>query len=95
MTSEARAIHELLSRRGVGRRELFLTQREGKSLPGGLESVSGFCLEAGGHVYGFWLTWNDGAGRLDLAPFYRVDQPERRFGEEPELARARARLSTG
>ncbi|MDQ3702540.1 MAG: hypothetical protein M3442_16695, partial [Chloroflexota bacterium] len=35
----------------------FLVQEEGKALPGGVETLSGFVLTQSGEVYGWWLDW--------------------------------------
>src|SRR5829696_9062560 len=67
---ERQAIDRLLGARGIGRHALFLTQREGIALPGGLESVSGFVLDDLGQVHGFWLAWDDERRALTLTPFY-------------------------
>lgn len=89
---ERRAIHRLLGERGIGRHALFLTQREGRTLPGGLEAVSGFVLDARGRVHGFWLTWDDARQILTLAPFYPVDDADRAFAEDAEYQEARRAL---
>src|SRR4051812_16536290 len=78
-SGERRAIDRLLAERGVGRHALFLTQREGIALPGGLEAVSGFVLDDRGGVHGFWLAWDDARQALTLDPFYPVRDPEREF----------------
>src|SRR3954451_22769972 len=85
---ERQAIDRLLGELGIGRHALFLTQREGVTLPGGLESVSGFVLDHQGRVHGFWLAWDDTRGRLTLAPFYPVDNPDAEFGEDAEYQAA-------
>jgi hypothetical protein len=89
---ERHAIDRLLGERGIGRHALFLTQREGVTLPGDLESVSGFVLDHQGRVHGFWLAWDDTRGRLTLAPFYPVDNPDAEFGEDAEYQAARRDL---
>ena len=95
MTPERRAIARLLSERGIERHALFLTQREGTVLPGGLEAVSGFVLDAHGAVHGFWLTWDDADQRCTLAPFYRVEDAEGAFAEDAEYQAARRSLGLG
>jgi hypothetical protein len=94
VSRERRAIAELLRERGVGRHALFLTQREGAILPGGLEAVSGFVLDARGSVHGFWLAWDDRRRALTLAPYYLVDDAEAKmaFAEDGEYQAARRAL---
>ena len=82
--ASARPIDRLLGERGIGRHALFLTQREGITLPGGLENLSGFVLDHHGPVHGFWLAWDDKGQRLTLAPFYAVAEPYAEFGEDAE-----------
>jgi hypothetical protein len=89
---ERRLIARLLKERGIGRHALFLTQREGIELPNGLEAVSGFALDAGGRVYGFWLAWDDERHAHTLAPFYPVEHPERAFARDEEYHAARRAL---
>ncbi|HEX9016432.1 MAG TPA: hypothetical protein VF960_10625 [Chloroflexota bacterium] len=89
--SPGEIVARLLARRGIGRHALFLTQQEGKMLPGGVESLSGFVLTGGGEVYGFWLEWDDSAGEYTLDPWYLVEDPSR-FAGDPEYRRARRRL---
>jgi hypothetical protein len=92
MTAERRAIARLLRERGIRRHALFLTQREGTMLPGGLEAVSGFALDRRGGVHGFWLGWDDDRQALTLAPFYVVEDAEAAFAEDAEYLAARRRL---
>jgi hypothetical protein len=92
VTAERRAISRLLNERGIGRHALFLTQREGTTLPGGLEAVSGFVLDERGRVHGFWLAWDEGRQALTLAPFYPVEEAEAAFAEDREYQAARRDL---
>jgi hypothetical protein len=92
VTAERRAIDRLLRERGIGRHALFLTQREGTILPGGLEAISGFVLDERGRVYGFWLAWDDARNVLDLAPFYEVSNVEDAFRDDAEYRTARREL---
>ena len=91
-TAEHRAIARLLRERGIGRHALFLTQREGTTLPGGLEAVSGFVLDHLGGVHGFWLAWDDDRRALTLAPFYPVEDAEATFMDDAEYQAARRAL---
>ena len=91
-TPERRAIARLLRERGIGRHALFLTQREGRTLPGGIEAVSGFVLDRHGRVHGFWLAWDDDRQALTLSPFYPVEDAEAAFAEDREYQAARRAL---
>jgi hypothetical protein len=91
-TPEARAIASLLRARGIRKHALFLTAREGTLLPNGLESVSGFALDASGRVHAFWLDWDAEAGATILAPCYAVERPEDAFAEDAEYHAARRSL---
>jgi hypothetical protein len=91
-TAERRAIARLLRERGIGRHALFLTQREGTILPGGLEVVSGFVLDERGRVHGFWLAWDDDRQALTLSPFYPLEEAEATFLDDAEYRAARRAL---
>jgi hypothetical protein len=84
-------VDRLLRRRGVGRHAYFLVQQEGTELPGGVEAVSGFVLDAHGRVHGFWLGWDPRRRRHALDPWYPVPDPST-FQDDPEYRRARAAL---
>ena len=92
MTAEQRAIARLLRERGIGRHALFLTQREGTALPGGVEAVSGFVRDGRGRVHGFWLSWDEDRQALTLSPFYLVEDAEAAFAEDAEYQAARRTL---
>ena len=85
-------IERLLEERGIRRYALFLVQREGLTLPGGVEAVSGFALDGDGRVHGFWLDWDHEKKAYTLAPFYEVDQPESAFPQDQEYRSARRTL---
>ncbi len=91
-TPTARIIRGLLARRGIRRYALFLTQGEGKQLPGGVEAISGFVLADEGKVHGFWLDWDEDARSYVLDPWYRVEDPSD-FASDPEYLRARQVLN--
>ena len=92
ITPERRAIARLLRERGIGRHALFLTQREGTTLPGGLEALSGFVLDQQERVHGFWLAWDDDRRALTLTPFYSVEDAEATFMDDAEYQAARRAL---
>jgi hypothetical protein len=94
-TRERDVVERLLRARGIRRFALFLTQREGLDLPGGLEALSGFALDASGAVYGFWLSWDEARREHVLAPFYPVDDPEAAFGDDAEYRAARRAVARG
>jgi hypothetical protein len=82
----------LLRARGIGPHALFLTQREGTVLPGGLESLSGFVLDGAGRVHGFWLAWDETTQALTLAPFHLVEDAAHAFADDDEYHAARREL---
>lgn len=88
-TRERTVVERLLAARGIRRCALFLTQREGLDLPGGLEAISGFVLDASGAVHGFWLGWDPARRDYVLAPFYPVDAPATQFAADAEYRQAR------
>lgn len=90
-SAERQAIARLLRQHGIGRHALFLTQREGTALPGGLEAVSGFVLDGHGRVFGFWLGWDAVRRTLTLDPFYSVEDVAA-FAEDAEYQAARRAL---
>lgn len=92
---EGQQIARLLAERGIRRHALFLVQREGLTLPGGLEAISGFVVDDGGRVHGFWLAWDDRQEAHTLAPFYPVAEPERVFANDREYREARRALTLG
>ncbi|MGE3273173.1 MAG: hypothetical protein AB7P40_30860 [Chloroflexota bacterium] len=91
-TPERQAILHLLDARGIDRCELFLTQREGQRLPGGLEAVSGFVVDGQDRVYSFWLVWDDVRQHLALQPFGMVADAASIFADDAEYLAARRRL---
>lgn len=90
-TPAGEVIGRLLAERGIHRHATFLTQGEGKQLPGAIESLSGFVLTGDGEVHGFWLDWDEEAGRYVLDPWYRVEDVSQ-FADDPEYRRALERL---
>ena len=93
----APVLERLLAERGLGAGEWwpFLVQEEGKALPGGLESLSGFVLTRRGRVFGWWLDWDPARGDYALDRWWPVEEPEREFGADGEFRRARRRLRLG
>ena len=85
-------IRRLLEERGVRRYTLFLLQQDGTILSGNIEALSGFALDENGEVHGFWLGFDEASQDFKLDPFYKVDEPEDRFGTDMEYKRAQLRL---
>jgi hypothetical protein len=76
----------------------FLVQEEGKALPGGLESLSGYVLTRSGEVFGWWLDWDataPGDGDYTFDRWWKVARPQREFEQDGEYQRARERLGLG
>ena len=76
----------------AGQRAGFSLDELRTLLPNGLESLSGFVLDAGGRVHGFWLAWDAAAAAPTLAPFYRVEDPADAFADDVEYHAARRAL---
>ena len=69
----------------------FSPRGKARSFRGGIESLSGFVLTGDGKVYGFWLDWDENAGRYVLDPWYRVEDVSQ-LDSDPEYIKARAQL---
>ncbi|MCC7372300.1 MAG: hypothetical protein IT306_28050 [Chloroflexi bacterium] len=89
---ERQAIHRLLAEHGIRRYALFLMQQEGRLLPNGLETVSGFVLEGTAAVHSFWLSWDAARDAPTLAPFAPISEPETVFADDREYLAARRTL---
>src|SRR3954453_7133557 len=91
-TSTFSIIRRLLEERGVRRYTLFLLQQEGTMISGNIEALSGFALDENGEVHGFWLGYDESVQDFILDSFYKVEEPETRFGSDTEFKRAQLRL---
>jgi hypothetical protein len=69
----------------------FLVQGEGKQLPFGIESQSGFVLSRDGRVFAWWLDATSGGAPV-LDRWRLVDDPEHAFARDPEYRAARIKL---
>ncbi len=90
-TPTGQILRRLLLQKGIDRFAPFLTQQEGRMLPGGIESVSGFVLTGEGELYGFWLDWDDREKGYVLEPWYRIEDPAE-FAGDPDYQQARRQL---
>ncbi len=61
-------------------------------LSGNIEALSGFALDENGEVHGFWLGYDESVQDFILDSFYKVEEPEARFGSDTEFKRAQLRL---
>ncbi len=89
----APVLEALFAKKGIPTGEWwpFFVQGEGKDLPGGLESLSGFLLTRDGRVFGWWLDAGpDGAPALDR--WWPVEDPQQEFAHDPEYRAAKRHL---
>jgi hypothetical protein len=86
-------LDRLIRRKGLARYGLFFVTAEGKELPDGSESGSGFAISADGRVYFFWIDWDHKAGRPYLETWEEVPIEEHwATNREYQLARVAAGL---
>jgi hypothetical protein len=84
---------ELLHERGLRRYGVFGVTTEGKRLPGGSETASGFVVDRGSRVYFFWLDWDREQERPVFSEWQEVaPDPEWETDEEYRAARQAAGL---
>lgn len=88
-----RVLHDLLRERGVQRYGLFMVTTEGKTLPDGSESASGYAVDEHGRVFFFWLDWDGSEQRPTFIRWRQVEpRPEWEDDEEYQEARSQAGL---
>ncbi len=58
MTVSAR-LDALIREKGITRYGVFGSTVEGKELPDGSESASGFVIDQDGRVWSYWIDWSD------------------------------------
>jgi hypothetical protein len=84
---------KLLREMGLRHYGLFAVTTEGKPLPDGSESASGYVLDAQGRVFSFWLDWDDDQRRIAFTEFKRVEaEPDWEDDQEFQEARQAAGL---
>jgi hypothetical protein len=88
VTRRRRILDELIRQEGIQRYGLFSVTTEGKLLPDGSESASGFVVDAEDRVFYFWLDWDDARRRIVFTTWDRV-QPEADWAEDSEYRAAR------
>jgi hypothetical protein len=79
---------DLPCRRNIRRYGLFGVTTEGKPLPDGSESASGFVVDDRGRVFSFWLGWDERQQRLAFTRWAEV-RPEPDWEEDEEYRQAR------
>jgi hypothetical protein len=84
---QADVLQQLLRERGIDRYGLFLVSGEGKTLPDGTESTSGFVVDQTARVHFFWLDWDGNYNRPTFKHFESVT-PESDWLEDPEYRSA-------
>jgi hypothetical protein len=77
----------LIREKQIDRYGLFAVTTEGKKLPDGSESASGFVITNDGQCYRWWLDWDEEKGLPKLSRWTRVD-PEADWKEDEEYTAA-------
>src|SRR6266571_2706387 len=87
-------LDELIRKRGIQQYGLFSVTTEGKQLPDGSESASGFLIDGESRVFFFWLDWDDRLRHIVFTDWKQVKaEPEWEGDEEYQAARRAAGLS--
>ena len=87
VTRRSALVDELLREKNIHRYGLFAVTTEGKPLPDGSESASGYVIDSEGRVFSFWLDWDDEQDRIAFTEFDRIE-PELDWGEDEEYREA-------
>ena len=84
-------LERLIRERGLDRFGVFHASGEGRLLPDGSESSSGYVVDNRGRHYSFWLDWDVGRGSLALTRWQALERDEfKDLPDDPEYRRARA-----
>lgn len=81
-------VDQLIHEKGIARYGLFGVTTEGKRLPDGSESSSGFVVDSSGSVHAFWLDWDSRRERAVFVRWYDV-RPDEDWGSDEEYLEAR------
>lgn len=84
----ADGLDALLRARGLGRYGVFLSTGEGKTLPDGSESESGYVIDQSGRAHFYWLDWDAERAAPTLKVWDEVS-PMPAWAEEREYQLAR------
>lgn len=84
----------LLRGRGLRRYGVFLASGEGKMLPDGSESESGYVIDESGSVHFYWLDWEAQSGGPFLKVWEKVS-PSPNWSGQPEYHAAREAAGLG
>jgi hypothetical protein len=84
-------LERLIRGRGLARFGIFHASGEGRMLPDGSESGSGYVIDENGRHYFYWLDWDVARARLALTRWEELDSGEfADLQDDPEYGRARA-----
>jgi hypothetical protein len=87
MACRSALMDDLLCQKGIRRYGLFGVTVEGRLLPDGSESASGFVIDEGGRVFSFWLGWDERQQRVAFTRWSEV-RPESDWKEDTECREA-------
>lgn len=91
VNDDARILEHLVEARGLGRHAFFFVTGEGEIMPNGVEDASGNVIDEHGHVYAFWLGWDDRQGAPAFTEWEEV-QTEPAWLQSAEYRQARERV---
>ena len=70
---QRQALDQLIAAKSLGRYATFFETGEGTPLPGGLEKMTGYVIDAHGGAYWFVLDWDAAQHGVALTDFKPVD----------------------
>lgn len=82
-------LERLIRERGLEKYGTFFVSGEGKLLPDGSESGSGYVIDDSERVFWFWLDWDCEHQALSFTQWEQVVGEETVWGDDPEYLRAR------
>lgn len=88
MKRPADVLPRLIRERHIGRYGLFGVTGEGRELPDGSESASGYLVDELGRVYFFWLDWDHVRGEAAFIKWRQVE-PQPDWDDDQEYREAR------
>jgi hypothetical protein len=93
ISRRTKLLDKLIRERGVARYGLFSLTTEGKSLPDGSESASGYLIDADNRVFFFWLDWDEKQRHITFTEWKQVElEPD---WEDREYLDARSAAGIG
>ena len=85
---DAQILKRLAEGRGLWRHAFFFVTGEGEFIPNGVEDASGHVVDEHGHVYAFWLGWDD-VRQAPAFTMWEEVEPEPGWIENAEYRQAR------